>query len=366
MRQAAPDGGVVVVKIGSSSLTNDGLSLDEAAIHRISRQVSEAWDAGYPTVLVTSAAVAAGLGALGRAERPTDVPGLQVAAAVGQVRLMELYSRAFSALGRVAGQILLTKSVLADREQYLHARQALDRMLADGVVPIINENDTVAVEELRLGDNDRMAALVAHLVRADLLVLLTDTEGLLSADPRIDESATLVTEISHQDELLDQLTASKPGPVGSGGVASKVAAARMAAWSGVPTVIGPSAGRNTVALAISGEEIGTWVDPRPERLPARKLWIAFGQPSDGSVQVDSGAESALMSSGRSLLAVGVASVEGSFDHGSAIEVRSHDGRLIGKGLARVASSDLLRMIATDSPEPGQVVVHRDDLVVLVG
>ena len=366
MRRATPDGGVVVVKIGSSSLTNDGLSLDQSAVERITQQVSQAWERGFPTVLVTSAAVAAGLGTLGRSERPTDVPGLQVAAAVGQVRLMELYSRSFSTLGRVAGQILLTKSVLADREQYLHARQALERMLADGVVPIVNENDTVAVEELRLGDNDRMAALVAHLVRADLLVLLTDTEGLLSADPRIDGSATLLSEIAHNDELLDQLTASRPGPVGSGGVASKVAAARMAAWSGVPTVIGSSADFRSVALAISGEEIGTWVDPRPGRLPARKLWIAFGQPSDGSVSVDSGAETALMSGGRSLLAVGVSAVEGAFEQGSAIEVRSPEGRLIGKGLARVASTELLLMLATDGPEPGQVVVHRDDLVVLAG
>ena len=190
MRRILSPDGIVVAKIGSSSLTTAGLTINDDRVFQVVRQVAASWRSGHPTVLVTSGAVAAGLGALGATRRPSDVPGLQVAAAVGQGRLMERYTRAFAAEGRVAGQILLTKSVLADRDQYLHARQALERMLEDGVVPIVNENDTVAVEELRLGDNDRMAALVAHLVRAELLVLLTDTAGLLSADPRVDDSAT--------------------------------------------------------------------------------------------------------------------------------------------------------------------------------
>lgn len=312
MRHAVPPGGVVVAKIGSSSLTNDGLSLNDEAIERIVQQVSDSWRAGHPTVLVTSAAVAAGLGALRRTSRPADVPSLQVAAAVGQGRLMERYSRAFSEQGMVAGQILLTKSVLADREQYLHARQALERMLVEGVVPIVNENDTVAVEELRLGDNDRMAALVAHLVRAQLLVLLTDTAGLLSADPRVDESATLLSEVSHTDRLLDELSGARSGPLGSGGVGSKIAAARMAAWSGVPTVIGSSRAVDGLGQAVSGDEFGTWVEPRRERMPARKLWIAFGQPAEGVVSIDEGARTALLANGRSLLAVGVKQIRGTF------------------------------------------------------
>ena len=366
MRHATARGGVVVAKIGSSSLTNDGLSLNDEAIGRIVRQVSDSWRAGYPTVLVTSAAVAAGLGAMGRTARPPDVPSLQVAAAVGQGRLMERYSRAFAEQGMMAGQILLTKSVLADREQYLHARQALERMLAERVVPIVNENDTVAVEELRLGDNDRMAALVAHLVRAELLVLLTDTAGLLSADPRVDETATLLSEISHTDQLLDDLMGAKSGPLGSGGVGSKIAAARMAAWSGVPTVIGPSRMDDALARAVAGEEVGTWVDPRRERIPARKLWIAFGQPSEGAVSIDEGARVALQENGRSLLGVGVRKVHGGFDLGSAVEILGSDGELVGKGIVRVSASDLVRAISGDGPEPGLVVVHRDDLVVLSG
>jgi glutamate 5-kinase len=364
VRRPVSRDGVVVAKIGSSSLTTDGLRINDEAIGRIARQVSECWRAGHPTVLVTSAAVAAGLGELGLSARPTDVPSLQVAAAVGQGRLMERYSRAFSAEGMVAGQILLTKSVLADREQYLHARQALHRMLSVGVVPIVNENDTVAVEELRIGDNDRMAALVAHLVTAELLVLLTDTAGLLSADPRVASDATLLGEISHQDHLLDELAEARSGPLGSGGVGSKIAAARMAAWSGVPTVIGPSHMPDTLARALAGEDVGTWVEPRSERIPARKLWIAFGQPSEGSVSIDDGARVALLDYGRSLLAVGVRSVNGDFDAGSAVEILGPDGSLVGKGIARLAAVDLSRAVGGDGPEAGLVVVHRDDLVVL--
>lgn len=364
MRHAVAAGGVVVAKIGSSSLTSDGLDINDEAIGRIARQVSDSWRAGHPTVLVTSAAVAAGLAALELSKRPTDVPSLQVAAAVGQGRLMERYSKAFSEQGMVAGQILLTKSVLADREQYLHARQALHRMLALGVVPIANENDTVAVEELRLGDNDRMAALVAHLVGAQLLVLLTDTAGLLSADPRVAEDATLLTEISHQDRLLDELAGARSGPIGSGGVGSKIAAARMAAWSGIPTVIGPSHTPDAVARAIAGEEVGTWVEPRQERIPARKLWIAFGQPSEGTISVDDGARLALLDNGRSLLAVGVRRVHGTFDAGSAVEIHGADGALLGKGITRIAAGQLARAIGGDGPEAGLVVIHRDDLVVL--
>lgn len=364
MRHAVAAGGVVVAKIGSSSLTSDGLRINDEAIGRIARQVSDSWRAGHPTLLVTSAAVAAGLGALDLSQRPTDVPSLQVAAAVGQGRLMERYTRAFSEEGMVAGQILLTKSVLADREQYLHARQALHRMLALGVVPIANENDTVAVEELRLGDNDRMAALVAHLVGAQLLVLLTDTAGLLSADPRVAADATLLSEISHQDRLLDELAGARSGPIGSGGVGSKVAAARMAAWSGIPTVIGSSHLPDGLVRAIAGEEVGTWVEPRRERIPARKLWIAFGQPSEGTLSIDDGARVALLDNGRSLLAVGVRRVHGEFEPGSAVEIHGADGTLVGKGITRVAAGDLARAIRAERQEAGLVVVHRDDLVVL--
>lgn len=364
MRRPIRPGSTVVMKVGSSSLTLDGVGLDPRAIARTVNQVDSAWRLGYPTVLVTSGAVAAGLAALGRTERPKDLPGLQVAAAVGQGRLMERYTAEFAARGRVAGQVLLTKSVLADREQYLHARRTLGRMLDEGVVPVVNENDTVAVEELRLGDNDRLAALVSHLVNAGLLLLLTDTAGLLTADPRRTDDAELLSAVRHTDEILDRLAEGEPGPLGSGGVSTKVAAARMAAWSGIPTVIAAADVPDVVTDAVRGGEVGTWVEPRRDRLPARKLWIAFGQPAEGRLRVDAGAVRALVEGGKSLLPVGITEVEGSFPAGAAVEVLGPDGVFVAKGLVRYDAHRLREASGKRTWDEGtEEAIHRDDLVV---
>jgi glutamate 5-kinase len=230
------------------------------------------------------------------------------------------------------------------------------------VVPVVNENDTVAIEELRLGDNDRLAALVSHLVSAGLLILLTDTSGFLTADPRVDTNAALLPAVVHTDEVLDRLAAGRSGPLGSGGVASKVVAARMAAWSGIPTVVAPAANPEAVRAAIAGEDVGTWVSPRSERLPARKLWIAFGQPSEGTVAVDAGAVVALVSGGRSLLPVGVRDVVGSFGPGAAVEVVGPDGEIVAKGIARTGADEIRSSLGRRSEAE---VIHRDDMVVLV-
>jgi len=234
VRRPSAAGHPVVVKVGSSSLTGNG-GLDEKAIGTVVDQIAELRSSGTPAVLVTSGAVAAGLPSLDLDERPSDIPGLQAAAAVGQGRLMETYTRLFSTHGLVAGQVLLTRDVLANRDQYLHAKQALGRMLELGVVPIVNENDTVVVDELRLGDNDRLAAIVSHLTGAGMLVILTDTDGLFSGDPRFDDSAELLDAVRSTDAVLEAIAGGSSGPLGSGGVATKVAAARMAAWSGIPT-----------------------------------------------------------------------------------------------------------------------------------
>jgi glutamate 5-kinase len=363
MRRGLAPGEKVVVKVGSSSLTEPSGGLDRARLDQVADQVSRLWDLGHPTVLVTSAAIAAGLPALGLDRRPTDVPGLQVAAAVGQGHLVHAYSEAFAARGRAVGQVLLTRDVLADRDQYVHSSEALERMLQRGVVPVVNENDVVVVDELRFGDNDRLAAIVSHLVGAGMLVLLTDTEGIFDGDPNEDHDASLVEAVAHTDDVLDRVadSASK-GTYGSGGIATKVAAARMAAWSGIPTVVAP-AGRPDAALgAVAGENIGTWVAPRESGLPARKLWIAFGLPSLGTITVDAGAAAALTDGGRSLLAVGVTAVEGLFGAGKAVEVVGPDGALVAKGRVRL-SADEVRGLAGTRAENG-VVVHRDDLVVL--
>jgi glutamate 5-kinase len=354
VRRPLESGSRLVVKVGSSSLVGKGGGLDPAAIERTTGLVAAAWERGHPTALVTSGAVAAGLPSMGLSARPADLPGLQVAAAVGQGRLMERYTLSFNKLGLVAGQVLLTREVLANREQYLNARAALDRMLGLGIVPVINENDTVG----GLGDNDRLAAVVSHLTRAGLLLILTDTDGLFSADPRLGEGE-LLPAVRHTDQILDRLSGT--GTFGSGGAATKVTAARMAAWSGVPTVVAAASANDVLERVVAGDEVGTWVDPRPETLTARKLWIAFGQAAIGSLVIDDGAVRALVDRSTSLLPVGVTEVRGNFPVGSGVEVLDQGGRLVAKGLVRLGSADLRARVGRRSDIEA---IHRDDLVVL--
>jgi glutamate 5-kinase len=277
---------------------------------------------------------------------------------------MSDYTAEFAERGRQVGQILLTRDVLARREQYLNARSAMERMLSLGVVPVVNENDTVVVDELRFGDNDRLAAIVSHLVGAGMLVMLTDTPGIYSDDPWATETAELLSEVRHTDSILDELRAgSARGTLGSGGVATKVAAARMAAWSGIPTVIASASEPDVVTRAVSGDDVGTWVDPRESSLSARKLWIAFGSPPEGRVGVDAGAAHALSLGGKSLLAVGVTEVEGAFASGAAVEV-VHEGALVAKGLTSMSADDIVAVRGQHSDVAGGEVIHRDDLVVL--
>jgi glutamate 5-kinase len=364
-RVAIPVGVPVVVKVGSSSLSKRDGGVDLLSIARTVQQVCSLWDRGNPTVLVSSGAVAAGIADFNG--RPTEITDLQVAAAVGQSRLMEHYSRAFANEGRTVGQVLLTKDVLGMRSQYLHARAALDRMLEMGIVPIVNENDTVAVEELKLGDNDRLAAIVSHLVGAKLLVLLTDTKGLYADDPRFNDDPQLLSAVRHNDQILDELAKGGAGPLGSGGVATKVAAARMAAWSGVPTVIASAKLEDAPLQAVSGEVVGTWVAPHEAKLSSRKLWIAFGMASQGTVTVDGGAARAIVERGSSLLAVGATSVTGDFPTGAAVEIRDEAGATLAKGTIDVGSGVARASLGKRSDAlhdwDGQLV-HRDNLVVL--
>ncbi|HEY6635588.1 MAG TPA: glutamate 5-kinase [Acidimicrobiia bacterium] len=364
MRRSATPGSPIVVKIGTSSLTEGAIGISAAAVDRVAANVEAAWASGHPTVLVTSGAIAAGLPAMGLRERPRDVPGLQVAASVGQGRLIAMYTEAFATSGRQVGQVLLTRDVLARREQYLNARTALERMLSLGVVPVVNENDTVVVDEVRVGDNDSLAAIVSHLVGAGMMILLTDTPGIYSGDPWISETAELLTAVRHTDEVLDRLRATTTrGDFGSGGVATKIAAARMAAWSGVPTVIASASEPNVVTRALAGAEVGTWVDPRASGLSARKLWIAFGSPPEGHISVDAGAVRAISGAGKSLLAVGGTDVAGPFGAGAAVEV-VHEGSLVAKGLVAMTATEIGAARGQHSSVAGGEVIHRDDLVVL--
>lgn len=366
MRHTIGAGRPVVVKIGSSSLTTGGGLIDHAAIERVVAQIADLHRSGHPPVLVSSGAVAAGLPALGVIQRPDDLPGLQAAAAVGQGKLIERYAQAFTQHDLVVGQVLLTRDVLAGREPHLHARAALDRLLSLGVVPIVNENDTVAVDELRFGDNDRLAAIVSHLVGAGLLVILTDTPGIYADDPRLVAEPELLNAVRHSDEILDVLRDSgRAGEYGSGGVATKIAAARMAAFSGIPTVVTAADVPGAVLRATKGEAVGTWVEPRMVGLGARKLWIAFSLPVEGTLVIDQGAVAALVEKGRSLLAAGVTAVEGEFDRGDAVEIRDVSGRLIGKGLAGLSASVLNGVLGRHTSVAGGAAVHRDDLIILV-
>jgi glutamate 5-kinase len=359
---------LAVVKVGTSSITSERGDLDDAALGKLCREIAAARAEGHEVVLVCSGAIAAGMPALGLDRRPSDLGMLQAIAAVGQPRLMERLGAVLAGHDLLAGQVLLTSHDFGVRSQYLHARETLRRLLDLGVVPVVNENDTVADDEIRYGDNDRLAALVSHLLGADVLVLLTDTPGLFTADPRLDEQASLIAEIAEVDAALEALAGGSGTERGSGGMASKLAAAKIAAWSGVRAVIAAAGGDDVVLGAIDGTAVGTVVHPRADRLASRKLWIAFARPALGRVVVDDGARRALCADHRSLLAAGVLRVEGAFDADDAVEIVDVGGAVFAKGISRYSAAQLAAVAGrrtTDLPDglPHEVV-HRDDLVVL--
>ena len=348
----------VVVKIGTSSVTDGEGGVAYDVLVDVAADVVALRDEGWSTVVVTSGAITAGWAEVGRGRvRPRDATTLQAVSAVGQPLLMHAWRNAFGELGAPVGQVLLAPLDFSHRGQYLHARGTLEALAGLRVVAIVNENDAVADEEIRFGDNDRLAALVANLVGASHLVLLTDTEGLLTADPRLDPSATLIEEVTSFDAHLLRAAGSSRSGVGSGGMASKLAAAHMATWSGVTTVIAPARAPRALRRALEGQGgFGTTFHARTERLSARKSWIAFAVASQGTLCINDGARQAIMDDGRSLLRVGVTSHAGSFIEGDAVEVRDARGEIVAKGLVRVSAEALL--------ESDDVVVHRDDLVLL--
>src|SRR5581483_2873276 len=298
---------IVVVKVGTSSITGEKGEVDHAPIAKLCAEVAALRAGGTPVVIVTSGAITAGLPALDlHGARPTDLATLQAVSAVGQPLLMRTYSDILADHNLVAGQVLLAPLDFVHRQQYLHARQTLNRLIELGVVPIVNENDAIADDEIRFGDNDRLAALVAHLIGAEVLVLLTDTAGVFTADPRLDAEASLIEEILEVDHAMEAAAGGTGSVRGSGGMASKLAAAKIAAWSGVRAVIAAANRDDVLAGAVAGEAgIGTVVRPHDRRLPARKLWIAFAVGASGTVVVDEGARRALVERGTSLLPAGV-------------------------------------------------------------
>ncbi len=358
----------VVAKIGSSSLTDERGVIDLGAVVKLCQEVVALRAEGHKVVVVSSGAVSAGVAALGLATRPSDLPTLQALSAAGQSRLMQVYNDILGHYGVVGAQVLLDAKSFVDRRRYLHARQTLIRLLELGCVPVVNENDAIAPDEIRFGDNDRIAALVSHLVAADVLVLLTDTPGLFTADPRVDGGATLIEEVAADDPVLAD--AGGTGSVrGSGGMASKLAAARIASWSGVQAVIAKASRPNVLADAVAGARgVGTTFRAHDRRLPARKLWIAFATGAAGTVVVDDGARRALVERGTSLLPAGVRFVQGAFDEGDAVDVAGPEGDVFARGMVAI-DADTLRGVAGRRsselpPDVRHEAIHRDDLVVL--
>ncbi len=361
---------LVVAKIGSSSVTLPDGSIDHLAISKLCTEVADLRSAGHRAVIVTSGAIAVGLPLLGiSSRRPVKREILRAAAAVGQIGLYRAFEEALGGYHIRGGQVLLAPTDLMDRRRYLGSRETLSALLDLGVVPIVNENDVIADDEIRFGDNDRLSALVANLVEADQLVLLTDTPGLYTADPRVNADATLIEEIAAIDAELEAVAGGVGSIVGSGGMASKLAAAKMATWSGVNTVIA-SAGRANVLQDVLSRvpRVGTSFPARKSRLSARKVWIAFALPSVGQIVVDDGARTAIAERGRSLLAAGVTAVEGNFDVDDAVEIVDLAGVVFAKGLASwpsVVVGENAGKRTSETPDGlADAVVHRDRMVLL--
>lgn len=362
------------MKVGSSTVTTSDSSIDNAYIDDLARQLSFLVGEGWQVVLVTSGSIACGLGKLGIKKRPKDMPTLQAAASVGQSELVGAYSEAFGSHGIVTSQILLTRRDTADRQAYLHARDTLDRLFELGVVPIVNENDTVSVEQIKFGDNDSLAALVACLIGADLLVLASDIDGLYDANPKTDSGARLLREV---DKVTPQIMAASDGAgsvAGSGGMLTKVRAARVMMAAGITMAIINGKTPDAIIKTASGKCPGTIfkVKGRAHEISPKKLWIALADSARGAIIIDEGAKRALISQGKSLLCVGVTGVEGNFDERDIVDVKDVSGMTIARGIVS-SPGDIVELGMGKSSEElsknkilsslaETPVIHRDHLV----
>jgi len=359
-----------VVKIGSSLLTNDGQGLAVAAISGWVEQIARLRQDGRQVLLVSSGAVAEGMSRLGWKHRPHALHELQAAAAVGQMGLVQAYESRFQQFGLHTAQILLTHEDLADRQRYLNARSTMRTLLGLGVIPVVNENDTVTTAEIRFGDNDTLAALVANLIEADLLIFLTDQGGMFEEDPRLQPDARLIGEADAGDPKLEAMASASGGVLGRGGMQTKLRAARRAARSGAMTLIAPGREPGILLRIAAGEPLGTRLYPSSAPLAARKRWLAGQLQVRGRLQLDAGATRVLCGAGRSLLPVGVVGIEGDFDRGDLVACVGHEGVEIARGLVNYSAAESRQIIGkpsqlieatlgyVDEPE----LIHRDNLV----
>ncbi|MFM2440501.1 MAG: hypothetical protein RLZZ349_228 [Pseudomonadota bacterium] len=366
------DAKVIVVKVGSSLVTNDGNGLDQVAIAAWAEQITALVRQGKQVVLVSSGAVAEGMQRLGWKKRPTAVNELQAAAAVGQMGLVQMYESCFSRHQLHTAQVLLTHDDLADRKRYLNARSTLRTLLDLKVIPIINENDTVVTDEIRFGDNDTLASLVANLIEADVLVILTDQQGLYSADPRKDKNAEFVQHAIAGDASLEQMAGGVGSNVGTGGMLTKILAAKRASRSGAHTVIASGREKDVLVRLAAGEVIGTHLQTTEMKTTARKQWLADHLQLRGKLTLDAGAVKVIKQEGKSLLSIGVIAVEGNFERGEVVACCDVDGDEIARGLVNYSSIEALRIMRKPSTEIEKILgyveeselIHRDNLVLL--
>ncbi len=361
----------IVVKVGSSLITTDSGRLDESKMEKLVGQVAKVKEAGDLVLIVTSGAIAAGMESFGLTERPKDIPSLQASASVGQGLLIERYSNLFARFNIKVGQVLVTQFDTTHRQHYLNTRNTLNRLFELGVVPIVNENDTTAVDEIKFGENDTLAALVAGLVGADLLILLSDIKGLCKTDPNIDSEAEMICVVDEITDEIESLAGGSASRFGSGGMVTKIRAAKIATMSGVAMIIADGMRENVIVDAALGREVGTTFRPSKRRLSAKKLWIAFGKASKGKVMVDAGAKRAIVEGRKSLLPAGIVDHSGKFSVGDAIDVVDDEGKAFAKGLTNYGSSEIERIkglkakdLAAEGIEgASEELIHRDCLVV---
>ena len=360
--------GSVVVKLGSSIVADDRGDVRTEVLSGICDEIAELHGAGREPVVVTSGAIARGMGVMALPLRPRAMDELQAASAVGQGKLYQVYDELLRERGMQTAQVLLTFFDMSARTHYLNARQTLRKLLDWRVIPVINENDTTTTDEISFGDNDFLAAQVAILLAAERLLLLTDAEGLFTADPRADPDARLVSEVTSFEELDSLEIGHATSPLGSGGMRSKVVAAEMATAAGIPTVIASGLRAGALLAAAAGEPIGTRFPPRSGRYSSFKLWLRYAKPARGRVQIDAGAARALREGGTSLLPVGIVEVSGDFDAGDAVDV-AYDGELVGKGICNYSAGELRRVRGLKSadvrerlPRATEEAVHRDYFV----
>lgn len=360
----------IVVKVGSNVLTaTDGLNL--YVVRSISRQICHLKDRGLEVILVTSGAMAVGLKKIGLSSRPNDTPGRQAASAVGQAGLIMEYDHAFDRYGAKVAQVLLTSDDLNDRKRYLNSRNTLYTLLGWNVIPIINENDSVKVESIQFGDNDNLAAMITLLMDADLYINLTDIDGLYTQDPRRHEDAELIPMVQSIDEKIKKIAGRIPGDLGTGGMQTKIKAAGKVTAVGTPMVIADGTRGDTLIRLFTGDDLGTFFVPRKKRLARRKCWIGYSVRPEGILRIDTGAVTAIVTRGKSLLPSGITGVEGEFDIGAPVECRAPDNTSLGIGLVNYRARDIrqimglqTRQIATVlSDQPYDEVIHRDNLTI---